>query len=1332
LRAADDSPSQFDEIRQLDTPAAESADIDVGGTPAFPPTVPAPEAVTERRIERSLSELDGGALLINQRDDYRIAKVRADEYLVGGFSARGAQRRRMSRAGVQAFLREQYARKAPPEPVADDGASASLETVANAGQPSAVHANAVQPRDMATQPTPEAESLRSTGTKQAITAAERAAAGRHPILREAIKSNEQTLAEALRTLRENPDAGEETVRRLARDGVGDVSLADEAVLLAHKTDLLNRRDEASRKLADPDASDEAKNVARARWNEAEARIAELDQATVNAGREWGRMGQFRQRMLREDFSFEALERKERARLERPLTAIESENIKAMAGRIAAMQAKVDALQARLAHAESEGAYEDLVKRMAHPQRAERLEHWRKRADAARARLKAAPEVQSRNRQSGAVVSPALLLDILDIGTFHAVNGIDKLGDWVDAMKADFGERFDDFKAEHPRWFKASRARSVKPLKADATVAEVMEKIDLANVISKDVRKLVEALVGEGLRGEQAVMEAASEKLSIEHAEVRRLFVETAPRAKPTVTEMQAELRDLRRLARLQNEIERIEAGLPKPDKATPQADNPAVVAKKERLAELRKSLRTVADPEGRYQAMRASQIEARMRELQERIKAGDFAARPRVPRALSEANQRALFELEKVKEEFLRHQFLDSLRARSLYWKGLGYVGDTLNLSRAVMTSLDFSGVLRQGGFVAFAHPKRAAASIGPMLRAFASERAEFDVMKAIESRGNAHLYRRYGLELTGVGQGTLSKIEEGYASRWIEKAAMVEGQPVRNLVRRLKNVALGPVRGSGRSYVTFLNKLRADSFDAMAATLSATGTPTEAEGRAIAGFINAATGRGKIWGGSNPGALLNTMFFAPRLVASRFQLATGLPIWTAPTARMKKALAVEYARTLTGVGVVMSLLVFALDDDGDEQEFWDHFTFDLRSSDFMKLRFGDTVLDPFMGLSQVAVFLARIATGETVTRDGEVRALRPQWTLTDLRRAFGSEVPAHEVDDDGSLPYGARDSMDTIMSFVRSKLAPPTGAAVNMAAGSDFLGRPISLEQQALELSMPMSFGDIADAMEDRGVPRGTAVGLLGLLGMSIQVHSTAPEKELAKAQAQMDAARAEMKERLSTLPMQDWPDALEEMKRELGPAVDDVVLLYYQRDGKNGRAGEPQRDQAGRPKLALARISERERYRSNYAGQLAARGMTGDEISRDMDKNQIHHIIPDNIVRRHRLMVYAREAGYDLDNDGNLIGLTADDTEATRSGAELGHRTSHPDYDAMVYGELNAAEKRLRREYGPLREVPADKLLEAVRKVEEEMRARILRREVPIKDGRLANLPVPARVAA
>lgn len=1133
------------------------------------------------------------------------------------------------------------------------------------------------------QPKPK---LRVTGTKNAVTDAERDAAGRNPILRDAIQTNEETLVRAMRELHDDPSAGQIVAEKLARGGVEGISLAEEAILLVHKTSLLNDREAAAKTLADPNASEEAKEVARQTWAEKEAQIAMLDQAAVNSGREWGRLGQFRQRMLREDFTFAAMERKERARLERPLTQDESATVRAMADTIAGLQEKVNTLQTRLANAASENAYEALTKRLAHPRRTRTLDNLRRAANDARARLAATPEV-SRNRQSGAIISPTVFADYAVIGAYHIANGAAKLADWLSAMRADLGESFDRFKAEHLNIFKAAKKELDKPLKADASVAEVMERIDPDNITPKDVRKLVEALVGEGMRGEPEVIGAAANHLSLAEDEVRALFVQTEPRGEPTMTEAQEELRDLRKIVRLQNEIDRLEAGEPKPARGAPAEDSQAVAAKKAELAELRKRIGPQRMEDGRYQDMRGKQIEKRIAELQQRIADGDFAARPRIPHALSEANQRAQFELEKAKHDFLRHQFEDNLRKRTPLSKVFGVVPDTFNLARAIMTSLDLSAILRQGGFIGFGHPVRALRSVVPSLRAFASERAEHRVTADIESRQNAPLYKRYKLQLTGIGAGPLTQIEEVYASRWLAKFPTLLGG--------------GLVRGSGRSYTAFLNKLRADSFDAMAASLGRRQTLTEAEGKAIANYINMATGRGKVGRNENAAQGLNTVFFAPRLVASRFQLLAGQPLYGG-TPHTRKMIVQEYARFLLGVGVTLGLLAFSLAGDEDDPE--KMIGLDPRSSDFLKVRVGNTYIDPLAGLSQVTTFLARLATGETVTGKGEVKPLRPHYTLTDLRRALGADIPAHKLDKDGGLAFGAGSSADVIGRFLRSKLAPVPGAIVNALSGSNVVGQDMTPAMVAQELITPMSFQNITDIMEEQGAEKGTAITIVGLLGMGIQYRAETNAQQFADFNAGITAVQADVKDRLAALPVDQWPQALGAMKQQYGPAMNGVELQYYKQDGKYGDAGEPRRDADGKPILKSNRISDESAYRKNAQAE---------------DGEQTHHIIPDNLARHHPLMEQARSFGYDLDRASNLINLPA----RTTSG-QIAHNTSHPEYDAEVFGALQAAEKRLKKDYGSLKSAPAPAVLDAVRKIEADMRSKIERQEVPTKDGRLAVL--------
>lgn len=1156
------------------------------------------------------------------------------------------------------------------------------------------------------------EPMRSTGLKNAVTDAERAAANKDPILREAVKGNEATLYEAMRTMKGDPLAGPEAISRLNRAGAEGISLADEAVLLVYKTELMNKRDAAAKKLADPESSEDAKNAARQVWEETEAGITAIDLASVNAGREWGRFGQFRQRMLKADFTLEAMERKERARLERPLNAEESARIKAMADKIAELQAKVEILQRRKKNASSEGAYEALERALRRPKKERKsLEYLKKAANDARARIAAVESVPSRRGQSGAVLSPAILKDFAIVGAYHIANGAAEFADWVSAMSAELGEKFDRLRDKHRDIFGDAKRLSEMTVKTDATVDEVMAEIDMANIKPKDVRKLIEALIGEGLRGEPAVIGAAAEKLELSEDDVRALFIQTEPRGPQTLTEAQEELRDLKKIVRLEAEIDRLEAGKPKPPRGEPAVDSPEVAAKKQELAELRKRLRPVRDPEERYQELRGKQIEKRIADLQERIARGDFAKHPRIPRALNEANQRALFELDKAKEDFLRYQYLEQLKARSNWGKALGFTANAFNLSRAMMTSLDLSGLLRQGGFITFGRPKMAVRDFVKTLPALFTEEAKYRVMNDIKSRPNAPLYLKYKLALTEIGAGPLTRVEEAFASAWIEKLERVKGQPIRNAARTAANIVLAPVRGSGRVYTAFLNLLRADAFDALAATMTKTGLPTEAEAKWIVDFVNTATGRAKIWGRSdNPGEIINALAFAPRLVVSRMSLATMTPIWTAPSGRAKKLAAMEYARFLTGVAVASSLLAYGLGDDDDDQEYADHFTFDPRSSDFMKLRFGNTRLDPFTGISQVTTMMTRLLTGETVNAKGEVKPIRPKWTLTDLRRLLGEDIPAHEgINDEGKLVFGERTSMDVIASFLRSKLAPIPGAAVNIIAGSDFKGDPITMAEQAKSLLLPMSFGDIADAMEENGIPRGTAMSMLALLGMSMQVQTPSNRQQFAQFTDEVDAVKADVKERLTQMPIEEWPAAMKAMKNEYGHILEGVELDYYKQDGKYGFAGEPKRDRDGNPVLKSNRLSDREKYDDGLPG------------------TQVHHIIPDNLVRRHPLMAAARKAGYDLDNPSNLISMPNKAKEG-----EVAHTTDHPDYDAEVYGALQEATKRLRKEHGSLEDAPPDALLEEVRKVEEAMRERLMKKDVPTKDGRLARVGGASQMGA
>ncbi len=435
-----------------------------------------------------------------------------------------------------------------------------------------------------------------------------------------------------------------------------------------------------------------------------------------------------------------------------------------------------------------------------------------------------------------------------------------------------------------------------------------------------------------------------------------------------------------------------------------------------------------------------ARIEAQIATLEERIAAGDFlpaAKAPELPQ--SKELERLAYERDRLRQTVRRA--IENLKPKTI-WQ---HIADPLNAIRALKTSFDFSAVFRQGGMIALAHPVRAAQATVDMFKAFGSERLSMKANAEIFERPNAPMYAKSGLYLAPIdGLQALGRMEEAFMSRLAEK--------------------MPGVRASERAYLTFLNRLRADSFDTMAAALGKGGEVTLEEAKALATFINEATGRGQM-GMERAAVALNTVFFAPRYTVSRFQLLVGHPLWGG-TNETRKLIAREYARYLMGLGTVYVLASLA---GGDVED-------DPRSSDFGKLRFGaNTRLDPLSGLSQTIALVSKVAKGETKsTTTGEVQPIR------------GEDVP-----------YGGDDTSDIIKRFLWSKLSPTFAVPTNIAAGKNVVGQKATLVGEVLGAPIPLQFQDIYEVMQEEGLAKGTALSLLSIFGMGLQVYEPRDEKK-------------------------------------------------------------------------------------------------------------------------------------------------------------------------------------------------------------------------------------------
>lgn len=1220
----------------------------------------------------------------------------------------------------------------PASPPLSPEVPAAVRAITEPSAPSSAPAAAAPP----VSPAPGATRL----VQETITQ-ERAAADKTPVIKAVTRSNPETLAAAREALTENPRLVDEVVARVDADPTAPISSVEAAAMLYQKVQESNRRNEASAIIADPKSTPEQRAAASRQFDDAEAKVNEIDQAAFHRNSEWGRYGQFVQRYMAADYTLEAMESKLRRAKGDGLSAEEVAGLRDLADRLKTAETDLETARAKLAEYEQTVIVRETIEQAVRAATAQmrgaarsgksKLEILKERADAARKRLAAAESVPSKRGQSGAVTNPvAMLADVIDIGAWHVANGAVKLADWVKAMTADLGSRFTALQDRWPDLFAAAKRANV-PAKPDApTTAEVLATIDPANVTREDVRDLVMARIRAGEKDADAIMKAVTADVqtvapSLTEADVRQLFADYGKRASPTRDADKQTLRDLRTVVRLEKDIAEAEAGLPRKTPVarqraseeirqlrarlsellkqatrrarTPEAEAVLTEKRREVLAkqiadledmiatgrrpakrerpderqpelaarrdELQREIRRIdaamrprRSPDEVYQQRRGTSIAREIERVQARIAAGDYARSPRVPKALNEANQEAFYRLEKLRQDFRSRQFFAELQQRSRAKRYLDNTASGLNMARAVMTSFDLSALLRQGGFVALGHPVRAAESIPDMLKAFISERAALNVENDIKDRDNAPLYKRAGLQITD-DSGSLSKMEEAYMTRFLNKLERKPGQPARNFARTVFNVATAPVRGSARAYSTFLNKLRADSFDAMLASLQRGAEPTDAEIKAIANYINVATGRGKVPLMSESAAAgLNTVFFAPKLVASRFQLLAGQPLYGGSN-RTRAMIAQDYARYLTGVATVYALgamLNATLDEDEDDRR--PFIELDPRSSSFGRMRFGDWFVDPLSGLAQVSTILARSIGGETKTAAGDVKPMRDNYRLSNLlydtgemldRAGFESLAGAFpDAPNYEKMGIADQSVADAIGSFVRSKLAPFPGAVVNTLTAENMVGQATTPTDEAVGLITPMTFGNVADAMRDNGVPGGTALTMAEIFGMGVQFRDRSSFDAPDYADLDFDQKREysaylqrtqNMKQDLQVLrdlansfpadtSASDVRDAVQMKAEELG--LDGIDVAQYARK-------TTARDERGIRKTGLIR-TETGRVKMKYAKGSRTKLMMDteekvDKINREMEDFIRQPMSDEMIDKKYREYVSGGEANGD-----------------------------------------------------------------------------------------------------
>lgn len=391
-----------------------------------------------------------------------------------------------------------------------------------------------------------------------------------------------------------------------------------------------------------------------------------------------------------------------------------------------------------------------------------------------------------------------------------------------------------------------------------------------------------------------------------------------------------------------------------------------------------------------------------------------------------------IFGKELIQETLNKRPALDKLKDLAT---------EIINVPRSLMASFDMSAPLRQGILFTLTKPKSAIKAGQEMFRQAFSEKNYIQWLDDVKKDSFYKTMKEADLYIADSRRvsGGLAAREERFMSNLADRIP---------IVGRL-------TKASERAYTSYLNKLRVDVFTNTAAKFQKMGlTPKDNPElyQSLAGFVNNATGRGDLGKFNRVSQQLNTLFFSPRLIASRFNLLN--PAWYLKQSPPVRKEAIKSFAEFVGVGIgILSLAKLG----GADVEI------DPRSTDFGKIKIGNTRWDIWGGFQQWIRVFSQLATGERKTQQGKVIPLSKK-----------------------KFPFETR--LDVAERFLRGKLAPIPSLALEVFEGQKLYGEELKPLTEIQENITPLYLQDIGEAFEQLGPSALISVGVPAFFGVGVQ----------------------------------------------------------------------------------------------------------------------------------------------------------------------------------------------------------------------------------------------------
>lgn len=365
-------------------------------------------------------------------------------------------------------------------------------------------------------------------------------------------------------------------------------------------------------------------------------------------------------------------------------------------------------------------------------------------------------------------------------------------------------------------------------------------------------------------------------------------------------------------------------------------------------------------------------------------------------------------------------------------------IGNVAGFAKSFKAAFDNSALFRQGWKTLFSHPgiwaKNAKQSFVDLAQQFGGKEVLDEVNADIVSRPNS-LNGRYD-----KAKLALANVEESFPSTLPEKIP---------IVKRF-------YKASEAAFTAFQYRTRADVFDKYMEIAERSGVELRdpAELASIGKLVNSLTARGHL-GALEPAAdVTNAVFFSARKLKSDLDFLTAHQLQKDVTPFVRKQAAINLVKVVSGTAAILGV-AHAIDPESVQ--------FDPRSSDFGKIKVGNTRFDVTGGIASLTTLAARLATmSSTSTRTGKVNPIN-------------------------SGKFGATTGTDVVYNFFENKLSPAASIVKDLLKGHDFQGNPLTVGGEVSNLVMPLPITNTQELMADPKSANVLLATLADMLGIAV-----------------------------------------------------------------------------------------------------------------------------------------------------------------------------------------------------------------------------------------------------